>query len=384
MKSRSSIITATIITIAVGWGAMWWLSNGLGKAVSVASNIYANNGREYVGSVSDAMFSIFRSEEKHYSDIGSDTQKALLADAVNDATDDSKNNKDNNAATISVEKSDDTIVVMIGGDMMFDRGVRIIGEKYSYDSLFGSIAPIFKQADIIVANLEGPITDNPSETLLKDGSTGDSFKFTFSPKAAASLANAGFTAVSLANNHSDNFGMKGIEETRNYLENAGVKYFGTPWNEKSSESVICKNGICVALVGYHAFQKGFDNIVARVRELSAKNYFVIVMPHWGEEYVTKPSEKMRDQARTFIAAGAKAVIGAHTHVIGENEWLGEAPVYYSLGNLIFDQYFSPETMKGLVVELFIKKTENAPVLDHLKTIEVSNESMRGITISSNR
>lgn len=372
MKSRAKIFAATVVTLAVGWGAAWAITHGAGEATKLATRFYS--GKEGLAKVVET---ILPTREKIYSGTTvvdskavNDTPK-LTANILETVTDSSKPTE---------KQSDDLLTVLIGGDIMLDRGVRLIGERYGYDSLFEAAAPTFKAVDIFVANLEGPITGEPSKTLFEDGTTGDSFTFTFAPETASTLARAGITAVSLANNHSDNFGMKGIEETRKYLDEAGVKWFGTPWNATSSEAVVCEKGACVALVGYHAFQKGFDRIVAKVKELEARDYFIVVMPHWGEEYSTGPTDRMRVQARELVAAGADAVIGSHSHVIGEDEWLGNVPVYYSLGNLLFDQYFSPDTMNGMLVELTISRSGGKSTLDHVRTINVSNASKRGIDI----
>jgi gamma-polyglutamate biosynthesis protein CapA len=284
---------------------------------------------------------------------------------------------------IAEKEKANEITVIIGGDIMMDRNVRSLGEKNGYDSLFTEITPLFGNADIVVVNLEGPITSNPSKTLLENNSITGSYTFTFDPKVTTSLAKAHISAVSLANNHTDNFGTKGLDETKHFLSEAGLQWFGNPWNKSPLDTVISKNGGNVALVGYNAFEHGYPDVVERVKELSKKGYFVIVMPHWGNEYSIKPTEMMKGQARELTEAGANAIIGSHSHIIGENEWLGTVPVYYSLGNLLFDQYISPETMKGELVELHLIVENGKTQFDSLKIIEVSNASRKGIEITSN-
>lgn len=276
-------------------------------------------------------------------------------------------------------KSD--LTILISGDIMLDRNVRLAGNRYGYDSLFSSVSSLFAEADISVANLEGTITGNPSKTLLPDGRTTKSFVFTFATSTAPVLARSGISLVSLANNHTDAYGQAGLNETRKWLSQAGIGYFGDPWNSSSTEAVISKNGVSVAFVGYHAFQSGFDRVVSTVRRLSAEGNFVIVMPHWGEEYVTVAPSLLKGRARTLIAAGANAIIGSHPHVVMDHEWIGGVPVFYSLGNLLFDQYFSPEVMKGNIVELHIEKTRGGPKLDHVSIYETSLESRRGVIVN---
>ncbi|MEK7501461.1 MAG: CapA family protein [Patescibacteria group bacterium] len=350
MKIKLSIFAS--FAILFGFGALWSINNG----VEIAMPYIQENVRQ------TASVESTRTESKQ-------TENNKQFEAIS-------NNTSNNTKT---EKTNE-ISVIIGGDLMMDRAIRLFGEKNGYDALFASITSLFNSADIVAVNLEGPITSNLSKTLLANNSMTDSFTFTFDPKTAIALAQAHITAISLANNHADNFGAKGLEETKRLLSEVGIQYFGNPWNKSPVDIVVSKNGGNVAFVGYHAFQKGFPGIVARVKELSKQDNFVIVMPHWGNEYSSKPTEMMKGQARELVSAGANAIIGSHSHVIGENEWIGTVPVYYSLGNLLFDQYFSPETMKGELVELHLIVQNGKTVFDNLKIIEVSNASRKGIEV----
>ncbi len=298
--------------------------------------------------------------------------------------------------TITPTSIPSSLTILIGGDIMFDRHVRQLGEKNGYGSLFAPIVSFLKKADIVVANLEGPITSNPSKTLFPSGQTGKELVFTFAPETAKVLADAGITIVSLANNHTDNFGTAGFSETKKWLTDASVQYFGDPWNSLSSslspnnpstEKIITKNGISVAFVGYHAFQPGFDRVIAKVKELKTQGNFVIVMPHWGEEYVATSSEQLKIKAHALVASGADAVIGSHPHVIMDHEWIGDVPVFYSLGNLLFDQYFSAEVMKGNIIELLLKKPVSGSAsgtahLERVRVYETSTASKTGVTMNA--
>ena len=274
-----------------------------------------------------------------------------------------------------------SLTILMGGDLMLDRGVRLVGQKYGYASLFATATPLFKQADIVVANLEGPITSNKSKTVLANGKTNSSLIFTFDPKSTKAIADSGISVLSLANNHSSNFGNSGLIETKKWLKQSGLEWFGDPYNATTSELIISKNGINVAFVGYHAFAKGFDGVVEQVRRLSDQGNFVIVMPHWGEEYVSSPSALIRSQARTLVSAGAKAIVGAHPHIILEHSWMGDVPVMYSLGNLLFDQQFSPEVIKGNILELKLVKNLDKISLQKVRIYETSIASRRGIDVN---
>lgn len=274
-----------------------------------------------------------------------------------------------------------TITVMIGGDVMLDRGVRALGQKYGYDPLFAEVGPLFGSADIAVVNLEGPITSNASKTLVNGKTTGD-FAFTFDPSTSPVLKRAHVSAVSLANNHADNFGSLGVLQTEGYLADADVGCFGTPWNASNTEWATTTDSLTIAFLGYHEFQNGFKNVEADVKRLKAEGDFVIVMPHWGVEYASASDADMHAKAHELASDGADAVIGAHPHVVEDHEWIGHVPVFYSLGNLVFDQYFSGAVMKGNIVALHIAKTDAGAGLRSIDVYETSTALRKTVTVSA--
>ncbi len=278
----------------------------------------------------------------------------------------------------------DTVTIMIGGDVMLDRHVRFLGQSLGYDSLFQQISPLFKRADMAVVNLEGPVTSNHSKTLLPDGvTTTSSLQFTFATSTVQTLARAGITHVSLANNHTDNFGHIGFTETKRWLELAGVNFFGNPWNTSGTETTECIKDICITLVGYHEFQKGFEGVIKDVKKHATSSDLVIVMPHWGEEYVSTSSPRLRQKAQELVTAGADLVVGAHPHVVLDYEWIDDVPVFYSLGNLLFDQYFSKKTSTGAFLEIEISKEDGVAKIDRIIMHTVSNASKTGIELLGN-
>lgn len=246
-----------------------------------------------------------------------------------------------------------SIDIIIAGDMMLDRNVRNIINLKGFDSYFDGIKNIINNADISVANLEGPFTDNPSITAsLID----KSLQFTFDPRLVPKLYDLGFDVFGLANNHSMNFGKEGLDTTKEYLKQNNIKYYGDPNNYTDISTIIEKNGIVVGLVGFHEFTYiNFDKVINEIKNIRNSVDVLIVSPHWGIEYQKEATDNMKKWAHEFIDAGADAVIGSHTHIIGDKENYKGKKIYYSLGNFAFDQYFSEETMNGLIVDMNIKK-----------------------------
>ncbi|MFA6295001.1 MAG: CapA family protein [Candidatus Paceibacterota bacterium] len=357
----SSYVFTSIIVAVLGWSIFWVGTTGIKTALINNSHVnfkFSSNSNN-----------IITSSDKENSTIISTSSESISSDTASIFD------------SIFPEKSS-KLSIIITGDVMLDRGVRSMAQKYGYEYLFDAVTPLFKKADITMINLEGPITSNKSKTLLPNGKTTKELTFTFATTTAKILNTIGVSIVNLANNHTTNFGSEGLKETKKWLEDANIKWFGSPWNSSSTESVITKNNIAVAFVGYHAFEPGFDKVINTVKDLSAKGNFVIVTPHWGTEYSTSSSEKMRSQAKLLADSGAGAIIGSHPHVTLDKEWLSDVPVFYSLGNLLFDQYFSPEVMKGNIVELSLKKDSKGVHLDKVQIYETSTASRKGVSLGT--
>ncbi len=248
------------------------------------------------------------------------------------------------------------VSLWIAGDIMLDRNVhkktQTVGEG-DYNFPFALLGTTTQQYDFRIANLEGPVTDNRSIVSPSN------LSFTFSPNYLESLKN-NFEIVNLGNNHTNNFGKDGLKQTHNYLDQTGIKYFGDPYNTSSSLSlVIEKNDIKIGLVGFsQLIGYGFEDYLIEIKNLRSQVDYIIAMPHWGIEYNNvNPGQVQKTQAHQIIDAGADIIIAGHPHVIQPIEKYNDKLILYSLGNFIFDQYFSPETMRGLTVGLNLEKKD---------------------------
>lgn len=240
-------------------------------------------------------------------------------------------------------------VLLFGGDMMFDRYIRTVMRKQGKDFPLAPLREIFQQADVVVANLEGPITDNPSVSETSAIGARDNYFFTFDPSVADVLRDAHIDVVNIGNNHILNFKEEGVVQTKKYLRDTGVQYFGSPLQDDERIVVEDIRGTNIAFVNYNQFvwqgkEKALDDI-----KLAKKRANVVVLyTHWGTEYVPA-TLSVKKLAHEFIDAGADLIIGSHPHLVQEKEVYQEKTIYYSLGNLVFDQYFGPETTHGLLV-----------------------------------
>jgi len=251
------------------------------------------------------------------------------------------------------------VKILFVGDMMFDRYIREGVKKYgkgNYDFIFERIKDELAEFDLVVGNLEGPITDNDSVSVGTAMDVKENLKFTFDPALAKALAENNIKLVDLGNNHILNQGDDGVVQTKKNLDEAGVQYFGDTGED--SNGAIEKNisGTKIGFVNYnYSIAGSFEKAIKDIENLKNKSYVVIVCPHWGTEYqVGDPGKNIRAEAYKFIDAGAELIVGGHPHVIQTSEIYKNKKIYYSLGNFIFDQYFQKETMEGLGVEVLIK------------------------------
>lgn len=231
------------------------------------------------------------------------------------------------------------------GDIMLDRQVRQEIQARGFERLVANIKQELS-GDLVIANLEGPFTNSTQHAVV-----GGSLSFTFEPYLAKKLRAAGFTTVSLANNHTLNHGQAGLDLTRTTLKNAKIKYFGDPKNRRGFIYTTIVSGTRISFVGHHGLVSGLPNTLADIRAAKKVSDVVVVMPHQGTEYQLKFSSKQQSDYRNMIDAGASMVIGAHPHVVQPIELYKGKLIAYSLGNFLFDQYFSADTQHGLLLHV---------------------------------
>ncbi len=242
------------------------------------------------------------------------------------------------------------ITVVVIGDVMLGRSVEGLSLAHGFDYPFRHTADIFSGADAVFANLEGPVP------LVHERTPAYSFRFSFRPESIRALYGAGVNVVTLANNHAVDFGEEGYSNTVAELAKEGIGFTGHP--VRIGEDLAFTKTIRgreLRFLGlndtYHPIN--INEASAFVRDSKKDGAFVIVAVHWGEEYQNVSNERQQRLGRALVDAGADAVIGHHPHVAEEIEMYRGKPIFYSLGNFIFDQYFSEETQQGLAVKIAI-------------------------------
>lgn len=241
------------------------------------------------------------------------------------------------------------------GDLMYDRDIRTHTRRHGARWPLEPLEPLMQSHDAVVATLEGPITANPSVSAGSAVGSPRNFIFTFPLDTAPALAQQGNFILNIGNNHIQNQGVSGVESTKRVLKENNLAFFGWTGQEKTSEervSFITLQGDTFAFVNYNQFlPDGLELALQDTAWTQAQSSVAatVVVPHWGNEYQPTANHTIRTWATQLIDAGGDLIVGSHPHVVQDFDEIHGVPVYFSLGNTVFDQYFSPETMTGLAV-----------------------------------
>lgn len=250
----------------------------------------------------------------------------------------------------SPEKSDYSTVktILMVGDLMLDRGLKELIKQNGIYYPFQKINQLLKGVDLVVGNLEGPLLENPPEFSTHP------LRFTFSPEPMRAATWSNFHLFSLANNHILDGGKEGLEETKKWLKKYGINFVGNPLQDNLpyTDSFFSDDDLIILAFNqvppYLIKEEEIIKIIERTK-LFNPDKFLIVMLHWGEEYTLSHAPKQQALAHRLMEKGVDLIIGHHPHVVQDIEIYQGKLIFYSLGNFIFDQYFSTETQEGLAV-----------------------------------
>lgn len=269
------------------------------------------------------------------------------------------------------------VSLLFVGDLMFDRYIRQVAEKRGNNFSFEKMGDLLDQADLVVANLEGPVTDNQSRSVNTEIGAKGHLVFTFDQSLAKTLYDENIKLVNIGNNHIGNFGTEGIKQTKEKLTEAQVGFFGHDQMEYRTK-IENIGGTKIGFANYNQFiEASPDKTLEGIKNLKNQADFVVVYTHWGVEYKTgEPEENIKKIAHLFVDSGADLIIGTHPHVVeSEEEYQGKR-IYYSLGNFIFDQYFSSETKRGLAVRVKIDPESRQIEFENINLIIDNNGQTR--------
>lgn len=271
----------------------------------------------------------------------------------------------------------DSLSITFTGDVLLDRGVRQFVEHRSVDKLFSPfVDSVFQSSDLVVANLECPATKIRQPAFKQ-------YIFRAEPEWLQTLKAHGITHLNLANNHSVDQGRIGLADTKKNIQETGMIPVGAGDNMQEAaqpvllastpRNVYLLTSLQMPLENFSYLpdktsvsHEDLDSLKTRVRQLKKTDpcCYIIVSLHWGGEHTLRPVPLQRQQAHQLIDAGVDALICHHTHTLQTIEQYQGKPIYYSIGNFIFDQK-KPINSKACMVKVTIKKESS-----HIETIPI--------------
>lgn len=245
----------------------------------------------------------------------------------------------------------DTTIFFVGDIMLGRRVERIIEEK-GMNFPFEGMLDLLRAHDLTVGNFEGtsPLVHVPTKELT--------FQFSIRPEYLRNLKHVGFDVLSLANNHSYDHGRSGYEHTLEICTESSLLCAGDAYTVgTSSMSAITVGDTRIGFIFLHTLfhEPEAVEVMNALHELTQRTDVQIAYVHWGTEYELSHSGSQAVLARTLIDSGADAVIGHHPHVVQGVEIYNSRPIFYSLGNFVFDQYFNDDVMEGLAISMRIRE-----------------------------
>ena len=272
----------------------------------------------------------------------------------------------------SKSSADGVFSAVFVGNMNFGRNESSVSDGYGFDTLFGNTLDVLDGADYAFGNLECTLVKNIKNYKKTDGK--DEY-FYASDKVAESLYDAGFTAVQVANNHTVDYGKKGLAHTISSLSKAGVTPVGAGEDLPTAQepALTVADGLVVKTIaatdvpvtgttatldrrGVLTFDSG--DVYQMVHDASETADLVVVGAHWGYEYSRQVSEDQQSIAHALIDAGADIVIGTHADSLQPIERYKDGIIFYDLGNFISDDTYV-RARDSVAVRLNVQKDGSA-------------------------
>jgi len=246
------------------------------------------------------------------------------------------------------QKEPSKVVLIATGDVVPGRSVNYQMVKYNnFEWPFEKVKDVLASGDITVVNFEVPLVKNCPTVV-------EGMVFCGREEAVKGLVASGVDVVTLANNHSSDYGTAGIENTIRLMQENGIATVGY----QDSGEILYKtvNGTKFAFLAFNDIYGSIPPILSTEKEVIGRLVgearqnadAVVVAMHWGVEYRAEPDDRQVELAHLVAGAGADLIIGNHPHWIQSDEQYKNTYIKYAHGNLVFDQMWSEETKKGVI------------------------------------
>lgn len=264
----------------------------------------------------------------------------------------------------AAEESRTTVTLAFVGDVMLAESIGYLARARGPEYLLSGVAEVLREADIAVANLETAVSTRGAPAADKQ------YTFRSHPEALKSLTAGAIDLVSVANNHSLDYGRQAFVDTMSSVRAAGIEVVGGGADAAAALApvILRRNGLRIAFIGVSRVipegswvaapgRPGVANgyevepLLAAVRAARTQADVVVVLLHWGDELAEAPRRADIDLAEALTGAGAAVVVGHHPHVLQGVQWRGNSLVAYSLGNFLFP--YSGKTVTRLSAILMV-------------------------------
>lgn len=295
------------------------------------------------------------------------------------------------ASSMAHGSSGDASLIFVGDIMVAETPGELIARG---EDPFQPFSALLSSHDVRIGNLE---------CVVATTGTAEEKPYTFraDPRTLPVLKRH-FDAVSLANNHSGDFGKAAFAEQLALMDTAGLPYFGGGRDATAAHApwIVERNGVRIALLGYVEFKpRSFeadasrpgvawsgedDDVIEDIIAARRVHRADIVIPfmHWGWEDEPDPSPRLRAFARRMIDAGADLVVGGHPHVTQGAEYYRGKPIIYSLGNFLFNGFDTPATTTGWVLSARVDRTGVVDWRTHVARLDANGVPHPDPTASS--
>ncbi len=321
---------------------------------SVPAGAEADNAPEVTAGITLTAENLSEAEEQTYGEDPEDTYAEQPADAE----------------TVMIELTTEApiyIDLVAVGDNLIHKEIDVTVQRpnggYYFDEIYAPVKDVIASADIAILNQEVPCAGNQYEITGYPS-------FNAPTEVLDTAARLGFNVLTLATNHALDKGEEGLVNTLDYLHSKYPQILTTgtysSYEDYMTIPIIQVEGISIAVLNYTygtndiPLPNGYNvnllsdrsKIQEDIRRARETADFVIVAPHWGNEYQTKPSSEQKELARFFANCGADLIIGTHPHVVQPMEWITSSDgrqvlVYYSLGNFVSAQAHFPRALGGM-------------------------------------
>ncbi len=270
----------------------------------------------------------------------------------------------------TIKESFETGSMLFGGDVMLGRTLEDIMATKGNNFPFSRIETFVNDFDIAVANFEASVPEYHRKTKSNE------LQFSVKADALKAIKESGFDVLSLSNNHALDYGSRGYANTLKECRAHGLICSGHPTEHKTNGSSFYNVGDTrVGVLMLHMLVKpaSTSTLSELIETLKTESDVQIVFIHWGEEYTATHTKLQSELAHLFVDTGIDVVIGHHPHVMQDIEMYKGKPIFYSLGNLIFDQYFSDTVQIGYFVSLEFKRDGIAVTLTPYDSLSVPSQ-----------